>query len=80
VIGYIMKGGLGLTALGIGLGLLASLGLTRILRFWLFGIGPVDPVTLAGVVAILGGGAFVACLIPALKAARVDPLETLKVE
>ena len=68
------------SAVGIGIGIAASLGLTQLLRFWLFGIGVVDPVTLVGVVVVLGTGALLACLIPALKAARADPLETLKVE
>jgi putative ABC transport system permease protein len=80
VVGLVLKSGMGLTAVGIGIGIAASLGLTQLLRFWLFGIGVVDPVTLAGVVAVLGTGALLACLIPALKAARADPLETLKVE
>ena len=80
VIGMVMKRGMSLTATGILFGLLASLGLTQILRAWLFGIGVVDPVTLTAVVLVLGGAAFVACLIPAIRAARVDPLETLKVE
>jgi ABC-type antimicrobial peptide transport system permease subunit len=70
----------GLTAVGIGIGIIVSLGLTQVLRFWLFGIGVIDPVTLAGVVLVLWTGAFLACLIPAMKAARADPLETLKVE
>ncbi len=80
VVGLVLKGGMGLTAIGIGFGIAASLGLTQVLRFWLFGIGVIDPVTLAAVVAVLGTGALLACLIPAVKAARADPLETLKVE
>ena len=80
VIALVLKGGMGLTAAGIGIGIVASLGLTQLLRAWLFGIGIVDPLTLMGVVAVLGGSAFLACLIPAVKAARTDPLETLKVE
>jgi putative ABC transport system permease protein len=80
VIGLVLKGGVGLTAVGIGIGIIVSLGLTQVLRFWLFGIGVIDPVTLAGVVLVLWTGAFLACLIPAMKAARADPLETLKVE
>ena len=80
MVGLVLKGGMGLTAIGIGFGIAASLGLTQVLRFWLFGIGVIDPVTLAAVVAVLGTGALLACLIPAVKAARADPLETLKVE
>jgi putative ABC transport system permease protein len=80
VIGMVLGSGMALTATGIALGLIASLGLTQLLRSQLFGIGVVDPVTLVGVVAVLGGSALVACLVPALRAARVDPLETLKAE
>ena len=54
--------------------------MTQLLRSWLFGIGVVDPVTLVGVILVLGAAALVACIIPALKASRADPLETLKVE
>jgi predicted permease len=80
VVGLVVRGGMGLTAVGIVLGLAGSLGLTRVLRSWLFGIGTVDVWTLVIVVGVLGSGALLACLIPALKAARADPLETLKVE
>jgi len=80
VVGLVLKSGMGLTAMGIGIGIAASLALTQLLRFWLFGIGVVDPVTLVAVVMVLGTGALLACLIPALRAARADPLETLKVE
>lgn len=80
VVGLVLKGGMGLTVVGMGIGIAASLGLTQLLRYWLFGIGWVDPVTLGAVVLILGTGALLACLVPALKAARADPLETLKAE
>ncbi len=80
VVGLVLRGGMGLAAVGIGIGTVASLGMTQILRSWLFGIGFVDPVTLVGVILILGGAAIMACIIPALKASRADPLETLKVE
>jgi len=69
-----------MTAVGIGLGILGTLVLTQVLRLWLFGIGAVDPVTLVAVVLVLGTGALVACLIPAVRAAHADPTETLKVE
>lgn len=80
VVGLVLRGGMGLTAVGITIGLAGSLGLTRVLLYWLFGIGLLDIWTLVIVVGVLGFGALFACLIPALKAARSDPLETLKVE
>jgi predicted permease len=80
VVGLVLRGGMGLTAVGILFGVVASLGLTRLLQSWLFGIGSVDPLTLIGVVTVLSGSALLACLVPALRAARIDPLETLKAE
>ena len=53
VVGVILRGGIALTLTGIALGLLASLGLTQILRAWLLGIGVVDFWTLAIVVSVL---------------------------
>jgi hypothetical protein len=76
----VLKGGLGLTATGVLFGVGASVGLTQVLRSWLFGIGVFDLVTLLGVVVVLGSSALLACLVPALRAARVNPLETLKAE
>ena len=80
VIGLVIRGGMGMTAGGIALGIVGSLALTQILRFWLFGIEVVDPVTLVAVVLVLGTGALVACVIPAVRAVRADPTETLRVE
>jgi putative ABC transport system permease protein len=65
---------------GIVLGLGGSFALTRFLRTLLFGIGPNDPVTLGGVVALLSLVTVAACLIPALRAARVDPSWALRSE
>ena len=80
VVGLVIKGGMGLTAVGVGFGIAGSLALTQVLRFWLFGIGRVDPVTLGVVILVLGAASLLACLVPALKAARSDPTEALKVE
>jgi ABC-type antimicrobial peptide transport system permease subunit len=80
VVALVLWGGMGLTALGVVLGLGGALGLTWILRSWLFGIGVVDPLTMVGVVAVLGFSGLLACLVPALRAARIDPIETLKAE
>jgi ABC-type lipoprotein release transport system permease subunit len=46
----------------------------------LFGISPLDPATYAGVIAVLGGVALLACGVPAWRAARVDPATTLRTE
>jgi ABC-type antimicrobial peptide transport system permease subunit len=80
VVGLVFRAGLGLTAVGIAFGTLGSLGITQILRSQLFGIGIVDPVTLGAVTLVLSTAAILACIAPAIKASRADPLETLKVE
>jgi putative ABC transport system permease protein len=72
--------GLGLTAVGIVLGVLAAAGATQAIASLLFGIAPFDLVTYAGVVALLVAVAFVACYAPAARAARVDPAITLRAD
>ncbi len=72
--------GLGMTAMGIVLGVLAAVGATQAIVSLLFGIEPLDTVTYAGVVALLLCVAFVACYAPAARAARVDPAITLRAD
>ena len=69
-----------LVAIGIGIGLLASIGLTRVLQGLLFGIKATDLLTFAVVVAISMISALVACLLPAGRAANADPAVTLRME
>ncbi len=77
---FVVGQGLGLTAVGIALGVLAAAGATQLITSLLFGVEPFDPVTYAGVVALLLGVAFVACYAPAARAARVDPAITLRAD
>jgi len=72
--------GLGLTTVGIVLGVLGAAGATQLIASLLFGIAPFDPVTYGGVVVLLLGVAFVACYAPAARAARADPAVTLRAE
>ena len=72
--------GLKLAALGLILGMAAAMGLSSFLEALLFGITPNDPVTLAGVAALLGGVTVVACVVPARRALGVDPTEALRSE
>ena len=69
-----------LVAIGIGIGLLASIGLTRVLQGLLFAIKATDSLTFAVVVAILMISALVACLLPAERAANADPVVALRME
>jgi ABC-type antimicrobial peptide transport system permease subunit len=65
---------------GVAIGGLAALGLSRLLRSQLFGIAPTDPLTFAAVASTLLIVCIVASFIPALRAARTDPLVALRDE
>jgi len=65
---------------GIGAGLIAAFGISRVLATLLFGVEPRDPLTFAAVTAMLFAVAIAACLLPALKASRVDPVIALRCE
>jgi putative ABC transport system permease protein len=80
VVRLVVGQGMSLTAAGIGAGTIAALGLTQALRSLLFGVSPTDPPTLAGVAAILVAVALVACVVPARRATRIDPLEAIRYE
>jgi ABC-type lipoprotein release transport system permease subunit len=60
--------------------LAGALGLTRLLKSFLFEVTPTDPVTFGGVALVLAGAAFIACCFPARRAARIDPISALRDE
>jgi putative ABC transport system permease protein len=72
--------GMALTAAGIAGGLLLFVLVARFLRSFLFGVAPSDPLTLAGASLMLIGIAALASWVPARRASRVDPAETLRAE
>jgi putative ABC transport system permease protein len=80
LVGLVVRQGLGLTAIGLGIGVAGALGLTRFLSAELFGITPTDPATFAAVVALLGVVALAATAAPARRAVSVDPIVTLRSE
>jgi putative ABC transport system permease protein len=69
-----------LAALGIVIGLAGSWLLTPVLRSWLYEIEPSDPLTFAGVAAILGSVALLATAVPARRATKVDPVLAMRAE
>jgi predicted permease len=73
------QGGL-MIAIGVGAGLLGSAALTRFLATILFEIAPTDPIIFSALAMLLAGVAVLACVAPALRAARVDPLVALRHE
>ena len=75
-----LRHGLRLTATGIVLGIGVALVLTRVMSAFLFGVGPMDPITYAAVSAVLAGMALVATYLPARRASRVDPVVALRAE
>jgi putative ABC transport system permease protein len=80
ILAMVVWQGMLLTALGTGIGVTAALGLTRFIETLLFGVRPTDAVTFACVIALLAGVALLACLLPARRATRVDPLVALRYE
>jgi predicted permease len=72
--------GLALTLIGLGLGLVGALGLSRLLTTLLYGVSPNDPRVLGGAALLLAAVSTIACLVPAIRATRVDPIEALRSE
>jgi predicted permease len=80
VLRLMLKQGLWLSGLGLALGLLAALSLTRLLQTLLHGISTTDPLTFAAVSLLLALVALLACWIPARRATKVDPMIALRYE
>ena len=80
VVAMVLKGAMALVAVGAVLGWALSLGLAQTVRVFLYGITALDPATFIGVPLVLGGVAFVAALIPARRASRVNPVTALKTD
>jgi putative ABC transport system permease protein len=80
VIRMVVGEGLFLSAIGLAVGLLGVVGLTRWLASLLFEVSPTDPATLVTTCVLMLAVSFVASYIPARRAARIDPMEALRFE
>ena len=72
--------GLTVTAIGLGIGLAGAAAATRLMQSALFGVTPLDPLSFAAAPIVLAGVATIACLLPAVRAASIDPSEALRCE
>jgi ABC-type antimicrobial peptide transport system permease subunit len=80
VLKLILSGSMVWVAVGIALGVMASLGLTRLLGTLLYGVKPGNPLVLGSVSFVLASVALLASYIPARRAAKVDPMVALRYE
>ena len=80
VVALVVRQGAGLVAAGTLLGLLASAGSVRLLDSFVFGVATEDPLTFVAAPLVLAGVALLACWLPGRRAARINPMDALRVE
>jgi ABC-type antimicrobial peptide transport system permease subunit len=80
VVRMVVGEGLRLVGLSVAIGLVTSFAATKLVRNQLFGVGPTDVLTFSVVTVLLSGVAILACVIPARRASRVDPMVALRAD
>jgi putative ABC transport system permease protein len=80
VLAMVMRQGLMLTGIGIGIGVLVAIGVTRFIEGMLYGVTPLDPATYAAVAALFVAVTLLAAYLPARRATRIDPMMALRYE
>jgi predicted permease len=80
VLAMVLREGAVLTLVGLAIGMSGALAVTRLVRSVLCGVDPIDPLSIAATVVLLGGASLLACYLPARRAARIDPMVALRCE
>jgi putative ABC transport system permease protein len=80
IIRMVLKQGMMLAGIGLLIGIVVSVALTRLVSGLLFDVSTTDPVVFLSVSALLAGVALAACYVPAYRATRIDPLVALRIE
>jgi putative ABC transport system permease protein len=76
----VLRQGLAMSGLGMLIGIAGAMGASQAIGKMLFGISPLDPLTYVGVIPLLTAVSVIACGVPALRAARIDPMVALRYE